>query len=210
MAKQEYEFTLILSGVKELTSEVLDALYEVGCDDALVGMRDGVAFADFSRTADSLREALLSAIRDVEAAGIGARVEHIEPDELVTMSEIARRLRITREAVRKRVAGLRGPGSFPSPAGSLTSRSPLWRWSDVVRWHGQNMEGADVVYLTEDIATTNAALELLRRVPHKEAVRLLQSLRTTATQRPSTRKRHSPLQKKTAQGSGRDTPRGQE
>ena len=103
--KQEYEFTLILSDVQELTRKVLDAFYEAGCDDALIGMRDGVAYAEFCREADSFREAVLSAIRDVESAGVDAKVEHIEPDEFVTMSEIARRLNITREGVRKTGVG---------------------------------------------------------------------------------------------------------
>jgi hypothetical protein len=50
-------------------------LYEAGCDDALIGMRDGVAFADFIREANSFTEAIQSAIRDVERAGVGARVD---------------------------------------------------------------------------------------------------------------------------------------
>jgi hypothetical protein len=139
MAKQDYEFTLILSGVRELTRAVLDALYEAGCDDALIGIRDGVAFADFCREASSFRQAVLTAIHDIETAGIGAKVEHIEPDELVTMSEIARRLHLSREGVRKWVAGLRGPGNFPPPVGSLTRRSPLWRWTDVIQWHRKDL-----------------------------------------------------------------------
>jgi hypothetical protein len=191
MAKQEYEFTLILSGVSELTREVLDALYESGCDDALIGMRDGTAYAEFCREADSFQQAVLSAIRDVEAAGLGIRVEHVEPDELVTMSEIARRLRITREGVRKRVAGLRGPGGFPPPAGSLTQRSPLWHWTDVVRWHQEKFPkeqvetldfgfgAADVdsvLTLGAETAALNAALDLRKRVPLEAAVKLLRDL----------------------------------
>ena len=70
MAKQEYEFTLILSGVSELTPEVLDALYEAGCDDALIGMRDGTAYAEFCREADSFQKAVLSAINNVETMGL--------------------------------------------------------------------------------------------------------------------------------------------
>jgi hypothetical protein len=85
MAKQEYEFTLTLSGVRELTREVLDAFYEAGCDDALIGMRDGVAFADFCREADSYQEALRTAMRDVET--VGAKVECVEPNDLATAAE---------------------------------------------------------------------------------------------------------------------------
>ncbi len=189
MAKRDYEFSLILSGVPELTRDVLDAFFEAGCDDALIGIRDGIAFADFCREADSCQEALLSAIRDVEAAG--ARVEHVEPDELVTMSEIARRLDITREGVRKRVAGMRGPGNFPPPIGNLTQRSPLWRWSDVVLWHQTHQrqghaETPEGVPLTDrsgpHIAAINAALDLLRRVPLEEARQLLDRLRLARIQ----------------------------
>jgi hypothetical protein len=190
MAKQEYEFALILSGVPELTREVLDAFYEAGCDDALIGMRDGVAYAEFCRAAGSFREAALSAIRDVESAGVGAAVEHVEPDEFVSMSEIARRLHVTREGVRKWVAGERGPGNFPPPVGSLTKHSPLWRWTDVVQWHQTKVEerraGAEArpeprvenvaVDQGPQVAVLNAVLDLRKRVTADEAVQLLQRL----------------------------------
>jgi hypothetical protein len=194
MAKQEYEFTLILSGLAELTREVLDAFYEAGCDDALIGMRDGIAYAEICREAKSLREAVLSAIHDVESAGHGARVEHIEPDEFVTMSEIARRLYITREGVRKRVSGERGPGNFPSPAGCLTKRSPLWRWTDVLHWHRTILasytsdeepksvvrDQASAVELGSQIAVLNAVLDLRRRLPFDEAMQVLKKLDWTS------------------------------
>lgn len=189
MAKQEFEFTLILSGVPDLTVEVLDAFFEAGCDDALIGTRDGVAYADFCREADSFRQAVLSAIRDVESAGVGAKVDHIEPDEMVTMSEIARRLNITREGVRKQVAGTRGPGNFPPPTGGVTRQSPLWRWTDVVQWRRENQKAkatpedphgltdADALMaLGSHVAVLNAALEMRRRVSLEEAMRVLRSL----------------------------------
>jgi hypothetical protein len=68
------KFTLILSGVPKLTDEGADAPFEAGCGDALVGTRDGVVFLDFSREAESLRAAMLSAIADVEKSGVGAKV----------------------------------------------------------------------------------------------------------------------------------------
>jgi hypothetical protein len=192
MAKQEYEFALILSGVPELTRVVLDAFYEAGCDDALIGMRDGVAYAEFCREADSFREAVLSAISDVESVGVGALVEHVEPDEFVSMSEIARRLHVTREGVRKWVAGQRGPGNFPLPVGSLTRHSPLWRWTDVVQWRQTKLQepanAAEAVTESDDqnvivsqgpqVAVLNAVLDLRKRVTVAEAVRLLRRLET--------------------------------
>ena len=87
-----HTFTLVLSGVRELTDEVCDALYEAGCDDALPGMTDGVVFLDFTREAGSIQEAVLSAISNVERAGIGARVSRLEPSELMRMPECAGRI----------------------------------------------------------------------------------------------------------------------
>lgn len=75
MPQLEHEFTLILSGIDDLNDDLLDALYESGCDDALVGMREQVAFADFCREAPSFEEAVASAIRDVSNAGIRAELK---------------------------------------------------------------------------------------------------------------------------------------
>jgi hypothetical protein len=71
-------FTLVLEGVPDLTEEVANQLFEAGCDDALPLWRDGIVSVGFDRTAPSLREAITSAIRDIERAGIGARVVRIE------------------------------------------------------------------------------------------------------------------------------------
>ncbi|MCI0457276.1 MAG: hypothetical protein L0Z62_09885 [Gemmataceae bacterium] len=162
---QTYDFTLVLSGVPELTDELTDALFEAGCDDATVGQREGVVFLDFSREARSAREAILSAVAAVEGAGVGARVAHVEPDDLVTMAEIARRAGRSRENVHQLVTGERGPGGFPPPVANLTKRSPVWRWTEVARWLAEK-EGA--AGAAEDggaaVAAVNAALELRRHV----------------------------------------------
>ncbi len=63
------EFDLVLAEITELTDEVADALYEAGCDDATVSMRSGRVYLSFDREAASMREALLSAVRDVRKAG---------------------------------------------------------------------------------------------------------------------------------------------
>lgn len=171
MAMQEYEFTLVLSGIQELSDDVLDSFYEAGCDDGLVGMRDGIAYVDFARRANSFQDAVLTAIRDVEKTG--AQVQHIEPDEMVTMSEIARRLNVTREGVRKWIGGLRGPGNFPAPIGNLKNRSAIWRWTDVLQWK-RKVEGKEGVSCAArnhpagctcgwGIAVINSVLELRRR-----------------------------------------------
>ena len=91
--RKAYTFTLVLLGVRELTDEVCGALYEAGCDDALPGMTEGVVFLDFTREAGSIQEAVLSAISDVERAGVGARVLRLEPAELMQMPECVEKIK---------------------------------------------------------------------------------------------------------------------
>jgi hypothetical protein len=74
----EYDFTLILAGD---VGENADALYEAGCDDALLGSVDGCAYADFTRDADTFANAVGTAIRAVESVS-GLRVVRVEPGDL--------------------------------------------------------------------------------------------------------------------------------
>jgi hypothetical protein len=76
VAQKTYSFSLILSGVSHLTPEMTDALFEAGCDDATPSSRGGVVSVGFDREAESLGNAIGSAINDVERAGFTvARVE---------------------------------------------------------------------------------------------------------------------------------------
>ena len=61
-----HHFTLIVDGSDLQTEPLIDALFEAGCDDATVGRTDGVQYIDFDREAESLGEATISAVRDVE------------------------------------------------------------------------------------------------------------------------------------------------
>ncbi len=90
----KHEFTLILSGISELTSEVTDALYDAGFDDALVGMANGVPYIDVNhRESDSLEDTIRQAIRDVEKAGY--RVVHVESDTANAITRINAELLVT-------------------------------------------------------------------------------------------------------------------
>jgi predicted DNA-binding transcriptional regulator AlpA len=159
----EYTFTLILDGEPDL-----DALYEAGCDDATFGEVDDVHYAEFARQASSLADAVLSAIHDVESVGC-LRALRVEPDDLVTAAEIAKRLGRTRESVRLLIAGRRGSGDFPPPVSHLRSRTRLWRWSDVAAWAKQLTPEQE--HEARLLATANAVLELRnqgRTLPEKE------------------------------------------
>ena len=61
-----HHFTLIVEGTDLQAEPTINALFEAGCDDATVGRVDGLQHVDFDREAESLAEAVLSAVRDVE------------------------------------------------------------------------------------------------------------------------------------------------
>jgi hypothetical protein len=86
----EYEFALVIHGPVE-DDEVVNALFEHGCDDATLGTIDGVGHAGFHREAASLGDAVFSAIKDVESVP-GLPVLQVEHDDLVALSEIPSRL----------------------------------------------------------------------------------------------------------------------
>lgn len=193
-----WTLTLILDGVPELTDEATDALYEAGCDDALAGSRNGVVFLDFDREAGSFQDAALSAIASAESAGIGAKVIRIEPDELVTMAEIARRTQRSRESIRQLARGQRGPGSFPPPVANLSQKSPIWRWVEVRRWielmegRAAQDEGDDGESTDSLIAVINAALEVRRQIPVKDkALSILRIFLEPPTRQSKPRKKSS-------------------
>lgn len=153
----EHEFTLVITGGLD-DGRTVDALFEAGCDDATLGEVDGVGYADFQRQAGSFGEAVRSAIEQVESVP-GLRVVRVEPDDLVTMSEIAARLGRSRESVRLLISGARGPGAFPPPVSHLKARSRLWRWSEVAAWAERAEQEVDV-HAASTIAAINAALTL--------------------------------------------------
>lgn len=126
----EHQFSLTIRGV--FSDAILDSLFGAGCDDATIAHRGALIFAEFDREADSVLDAVVSAIRDVESVE-GLEVLHVDPDELVWASEIAERVGRSRQSVDQLIKGQRGPGGFPAPASHAT-RNPLWRWSEVDAW----------------------------------------------------------------------------
>ena len=46
-----------------------DALFEAGCDDSTPSSSNGVVTVDFDREAESLGDAIGSAVKDIEKAG---------------------------------------------------------------------------------------------------------------------------------------------
>lgn len=147
----------------------LDALAEAGCDDAaFIGpATDGTFTAEFDREAPTFATAVVSAITDLRRAIPEVVVLRVLPDDLVTIAAIAARTGRTDESIRLLSQGRRGPGSFPSVAGSINDKTQVWRWSDVARWFtealGEEPAGAEYA---DFLAAVNDALDLSVRADH--------------------------------------------
>jgi hypothetical protein len=68
-AQDFYKFTIVLSGIDQLSDAVAEAIYEAGCADATISSVDSVVSLDFDRFAASLGEAIGSAVDEVGRAG---------------------------------------------------------------------------------------------------------------------------------------------
>lgn len=130
-----HEFSIIASGLDPDAEDFDNRFYEAGCDDATIAFQKGHIIVDFGREAASLEDAIASAIADVKKAG--ATVERIEPDPLVSLSDMAARAGLTRAAMTNYFKGLRA-ANFPAPVARVTTESPLWEWATVARWMFEN------------------------------------------------------------------------
>ncbi|ACK65981.1 conserved hypothetical protein [Rippkaea orientalis PCC 8801] len=157
-----YNFTLVLSGISQRSEDLdalEDAIFEAGCDDATLCFHNLIPYLEFDREATSFREAVISAIHQIETINDVIRVERIEPDDLVTASEIARRINKSREYIRLLIQGERGKGEFPLPISGMSNKSLLWSWVKVTQWLKQNqLIDDESVKIAQDIADFNHLL----------------------------------------------------
>jgi predicted DNA-binding transcriptional regulator AlpA len=169
-----FDFVLIGSGLDPEADDFEARFFEAGCDDSTIAFQNGRIVADFSREADCLRQALVSAVRDFTAAG--ARVERIEPDPLVSLADMARRSSLSRAAMTNYATGQRQSG-FPPPIAKVSSNSPLWDWAEVADWlrrHGrlddQAAEQATVVRAANEALAEGGDFgdALSRRITQRE------------------------------------------
>jgi transcriptional regulator with XRE-family HTH domain len=158
----KFEFTLVITGIDPNDDAFEDRLYEAGCDDALVSVVKGAVVLDFVREAKNFTHAVASAILDARKAG--ADVVRIGPDSYATLSDIAERTGLTRQAVSLLIQGKRGPGGFPPPAARVDSDSPLWDWYTVALWLCRHRKLEDHKLLVQAALTRelNGILEIKR------------------------------------------------
>ncbi|MGE3919018.1 MAG: helix-turn-helix transcriptional regulator [Hyphomicrobiaceae bacterium] len=128
---ETYAFSIIASGIDPNAEDFENAFFAAGCDDATIAYQRGVLVLDFAREGRSFSHAIVSALSDVRK--VGATVERIEPDPLVSLSEIAKRTGLTKAAISNYAHGHREE-MFPGPVARVTTDSPLWDWVEVARW----------------------------------------------------------------------------
>jgi len=128
---QTFNFLVVATGLDPEADDFEDRFFEAGCDDATLSFQKGLILVAFDREADSLEEAVVSAVLEVLRAG--ATVRRVEPDELVSQADIGRRADLTRAAISNYIAGTRGD-NFPLPVAKIATDNPLWRWSEVAHW----------------------------------------------------------------------------
>jgi hypothetical protein len=128
----------------------------------------------FIREERALIDAIVLAVREVEAAGLVASRVGGQDDDLMTLGAIAERVGRTREAVRLWQTGRTGPGGFPAPVDTGAS-TRYYRWSQVVPWLRERM-GMPLPDPDPIVSAANLALQLRAlapRVSRMDAVRSL-------------------------------------
>ena len=151
-----FEFTIIASGLDHAADDFEDRFFEAGCDDSTIAYARGAIILQFAREAETLSDAINSAIAAVKETG--ATVDRVEPDYLVSLAEIAERANLSRAAVSLYAKGERGK-DFPHPVARVTTESPLWDWTAVARWlHSRQQIAGHIVREAEIIRTANDTL----------------------------------------------------
>jgi hypothetical protein len=159
-----HSFVLLTRGANLVEPENFAALARAGCDDALLGQRGGTMFAEFRRDTARFEDAVLRAIGQIEQAVPEALVIRVEPDDLVSLTEIAERTGRSKEAIRLYSEGRRGPGQFPPALAWVAQRHKLWQWSDVAAWFEEALGRHDTDNeKAQFIAALNGLLELRAR-----------------------------------------------
>ncbi|CAI1082081.1 helix-turn-helix transcriptional regulator [Serratia quinivorans] len=155
-----FNFSLTLAGVTSETSGLEDALYASGCDDGLICFYGKSVYIEFDRESDSFTHAILSAIKDIESAGISAQVMSVD-SYLVGLSDIAQLTGMSRQAIAMLKDGTRGSGDFPSPIQRLKGASPLWNWHSVAAWlANKDKLGQELADNAQCLENINLALQL--------------------------------------------------
>ncbi|QOC23766.1 DNA-binding protein [Wenzhouxiangella sp. AB-CW3] len=153
-------------------NELVEALAEAGCDDAIVGTgHPGRIALEFSRESENAREAIDSAFDDVQRALGGAELIEAAPD-YAGLTEIADIIGISRQALRKQMLN---QADFPRPF--HCGNPSLWHLAPVLDWL-QQQRGYRIDPALQEIAQHN--MHLNTRQQRQKAEMLTSAQTTTA------------------------------
>lgn len=181
----EFQFALkfALPDPSSNPDEYLDALFEAGCDDALVGVgQHGSIGLDFTREAKNAMSAVRSAIRNVKKAIPNAELIEVSPD-LVGLADIASILGCTRQNVRKLASSPKS--RFPSPA-HTGGHASLWHLVDVLGWAAEReqvlvVSNPPILYeVSLASAATNTSIQFARYKKFQSKPKIIKALKSHA------------------------------
>lgn len=174
-----YKFSLVFfSSEYDDPADLRYRLVLSGLGDAKLSKRNGAWYLAFDRRSDTLESGVILAIKQLEGASDGIIVRRIEPSDLVTSAEIARRLNRSRQSIQQLIAGDRGPGGFPLPIGGVTTKTLIWSWVEVLGWmleHEKYMDISDFE-TAKRIKALNDAIEIRGDLPRFEKIKRLAEL----------------------------------
>ena len=153
-----YEFTLsfCIANCFGDVEEMIEALGEGGCTDALIGMgRSGYLGMMFAREASSAIQAVTSAITDVQRILPNAQLSEAVPD-LVGLTDVAELLGCSRQNMRKLM--LANANVFPAPV--YQGKQSLWHLESLLLWL-KEQKHYDIEASMIELARANRNLNLV-------------------------------------------------
>lgn len=138
-----WDFSLILSGIEADSDDGFDSLWSACADEPLIGTYDGFSEVLFSREAETVEDAVLSAIDDVERIN-GVRVVGLRDESFWTLGDIAERSGRSPAELRRLIDGA-GETAFPQHLSDPAEADPLWRAQDVIDWFREH-EGESLTH----------------------------------------------------------------
>lgn len=162
----EYLFTLKFQLADEDRDheQLVERLYEAGCDDAAIGIgQPGRIALTFAREATDAWSAIYTALSDVKRAIPTARLVEAGPD-FVGLTDIADLAGVTRQNMRKLM--LTHASQFPLPVHE--GNPSVWHLSDVLNWlmsRGSYSIRADLADVAKSTKQVNLAKEAREIVP---------------------------------------------
>ena len=156
----EYTFTLKyrLLPADQNVDDLIERLGAEGCDDALVGVgQPGRMALEFTREANSARDALQSALADVKRAMPAAQLFEAAPD-FVGLSDVALVVGVSRQNLRKLM--LSHAASFPAPVHD--GSTAVWHLADMLDWLHATL-AYPLEPVTLDIARTTKQVNLVKQ-----------------------------------------------